>query len=396
MTVHEDLPTQYHQQDTDYYCGAACAQMVLQQCGVGLLGQAGLYSDNNSHSTTETGWYTGPDGLTWTLNNRQSSKYFVLDALNTEDAVSRMIAWTIHHYRVSPVAMVFGSAHWVVVRGYTASAEPGSSGDVGYTISGFDINNPDPPTPTPGPPPPHSAGDVCGTGGSRGVADEHVSYSTWRTDYMTGIPGGHWAGKFVAVCDPEPPPRQHPETQEPREREFDGERLLEPELAAELSRRGLERAGLLERDVWRRALDNTALGRPVLVQRLDRNDTFYWIVPQERDGIATAAVTVDARFGDYKQARALPEPQGTALVLQGEDAVREAVYGTVHQLPGRRGELTIRPDLACISDHWVWRPCRESLSPFYPFKLISYGAYRLYLRSDGRIFTRLTVGERGI
>ena len=147
MTVHEDLPTQYHQQDTDYYCGAACAQMVLQQCGVGLLGQAGLYSDNNSHSTTETGWYTGPDGLTWTLNNRQSSKYFVLDALNTEDAISRMIAWTIHHYRVSPVAMVFGSAHWVVVRGYTASAEPGSSGDVGYTISGFDINNPDPQNP---------------------------------------------------------------------------------------------------------------------------------------------------------------------------------------------------------------------------------------------------------
>jgi hypothetical protein len=44
----------------------------------------------------------------------------------------------------------------------------------------------------------------------------------------------------------------------------------------------------------------------------------------------------------------------------------------------------------------VWRPCRESLSPFYPFKLVSYGAHRLYLRSDGQIFTRLTVGERGI
>jgi hypothetical protein len=91
MTIHEDLPTQYHQQDTDYYCGAATAQMVLQQCGAGILGQVGLYNDNHSHSTAESGWYTAPDGLTWTMNNRQSSKYFVLDALATEDAISRMI-----------------------------------------------------------------------------------------------------------------------------------------------------------------------------------------------------------------------------------------------------------------------------------------------------------------
>jgi len=26
-----------HQQDTDYYCGAACAQMVLESIGAGLL-----------------------------------------------------------------------------------------------------------------------------------------------------------------------------------------------------------------------------------------------------------------------------------------------------------------------------------------------------------------------
>ena len=30
--AHQDLPVPYHQQDTDYYCGAACAQMVLRSC----------------------------------------------------------------------------------------------------------------------------------------------------------------------------------------------------------------------------------------------------------------------------------------------------------------------------------------------------------------------------
>ena len=46
MTVH-DLATQYHQQDTDYYCGAATAHMALRQCGAGILGQVGLYNDNH-------------------------------------------------------------------------------------------------------------------------------------------------------------------------------------------------------------------------------------------------------------------------------------------------------------------------------------------------------------
>ena len=87
-----------------------------------------------------------------------------------------------------PVAMVYGSAHWIVVRGYQASAAPASSGDGTYSITAFDVNNPWPPTPMPGPPPPHAAGDVCGSGGTRGVADEHISYATWQTDYMTGIP----------------------------------------------------------------------------------------------------------------------------------------------------------------------------------------------------------------
>lgn len=396
MTVHEDLPTVYHQQDTDYYCGAACAQMVLDQCGQGLLGQAGLYSDNHSHSTAESGWYTAPDGLRWTLNNRQSGRYFVLDALDTEDAISRMIAWTVHHYRVSPVAMVYGSDHWIVVRGYTATDAPTSSGDVGYSISGFDVNNPWPPTPTPGPPPPHSSGDSCGTGGTRGVADEHISITQWRDTYMTGIPSGYWGGKYVAVCDPEPPPTRHPERQEGDDRHREGEELVTWRRAADLALRAVEQVGLTERKEWRAALEGAELiGRPQLVQRLDRVDDFYWIVPCGRGEQVTSVVNIDARFGTYLQARALPKGGHPALLTLDDKEIEDHVYGGTHELPGRLGELRLRPNIACISRNWVWRPCRESLSPYYPFKLISYGAYRLYLRSDGRIFTRLTDG-RGI
>lgn len=63
MPTTENLAVSYHQQDTDYYCGAACAQMVLDSLGAGLLDQNQLYNDNHSHSTTEAGWATAPDGL---------------------------------------------------------------------------------------------------------------------------------------------------------------------------------------------------------------------------------------------------------------------------------------------------------------------------------------------
>jgi hypothetical protein len=396
MTVTEDLGTQYHQQDTNYYCGAASAQMVLEDCGVGLLDQVGLYNDNHSHSTTESGWATGPDGLTWTLNNRQFSKYFVLDALSTEDAISRMLAWTIHHYQVAPVALVFGWQHWIVVRGFTASAAPTSSTDVSYTIDGFDVNNPWPPTPSPGPPPPHTAGDVCGTGGNRGVADEHISYTTWRDTYMTGVPGGHWVGKFVAVCDPEPPPTQHPDHQAPHRPRFDRARLIEARQAVELSDKAIEGIGLNRRDNWRKALDATKIGDPVLVQRLDRPDDFYWIVPRGRGDATTAMVSIDALSGEYMQAWAVPEAQRSTLLALDREQVSSLVVDTLHELPDLQGRLMIRPEVATISNHWVWRPCRESLSPYYPFKMVGYGDNRLYVRSDGQVFTSLTTTDRGI
>ena len=127
MPTTENLAVSYHQQDTDYYCGAACAQMVLDSLGAGLLDQNQLYNDNHSHSTTEAGWATAPDGLQWTMHNYEppapagpphyGSYDFVLFALDTEDAISRKIVWTLHHYQAAPIAMVYGWQHWIVVRG---------------------------------------------------------------------------------------------------------------------------------------------------------------------------------------------------------------------------------------------------------------------------------------
>lgn len=407
MAVQEDLQVPYHQQDTSYYCGAACAQMVIASpnVGGGLLDQDDLYADNHNHSLQDGGaWATGPDGLQWTMNDRRPPGFggwYALYALNSEDALSRKLVWTIHHYQVAPIALVFGSAHWIVVRGFDASDVPASSSDTTYSITAFDVNNPWPPVPSLynpalGAPPPHGGTDGCGTGGNRGIANEHITYATWQSTYMTGVDFGHWNGKFVAVCDPDPPATQLGRVAE-RPKRFDGRKLISPKQAIESVLGGLDRFGLRKRQDWARALDGTSAGEPMLVQRLDRVDSYYYIVPLEQSKRrAAAAARVDARFGDYQHAISLPE-SGTAILpqLSREEALKLVLDRRI-DLPDRAGRLVVRDEAFCLAPVLVWKPCRESLSPFYPFYLFTIGGHSIYVRTDGQIFTHLHEDDHGI
>jgi hypothetical protein len=413
MSVSENLSVSYHQQDTNYYCGAACAQMVLDSVAAGLLDQDQLYSDNHSHSTTESGWSTGPDGLRWTLNNYAppapagpphfGAYNFTLFALANEDAISRKIVWTIHHYNVAPVALVYHSQHWIVVRGYTASAAPANGGDTSYSISSFDVNNPWPPTPSASnpllaPPPPHANGtDGCGGGGTRGIVNENISYTAWQNTYMTGASGGFWDGKFVAVCDPEPPAEGRGRVSPPLlESLQDRGRLIRGEQAVERAKKALEAYGLSERRLIGETLARATFGEPLLVQRLDLADTFYYVVPVREGERVPLAVAIDARNGDYLQSAVHSEREGSLFTIAPRQEIAKSIIGTRVELPDFRGRLQIRPEAVCHYPTLVWRPCRESLSPFFPFYLFTVGNEQIYVRTDGKIFSRLHSTDRGI
>lgn len=413
MPVTENLAVSYHQQDTDYYCGGACAQMVLDSLGAGLLDQTQLYNDNHSHSTTESGWATAPDGLQWTMHNYEPPAPagpphygyydFVLFALDSEDAISRKIVWTIHYYQAAPIAMVYGSQHWIVVRGYSASAAPANISDTSYSIDSFDVNNPWPPTPSASnaslaPPPPHTDGtDGCGTGGDRGIVNENISYTAWQNTYMTGIPSGHWAGKFVSVADPSAPPSERGA----RSRslldplEYKG-RLLHSEQVVRRAEQGLKAYGLAEREPYGRVLTRAKFEEPILVQRLDLPDTFYYIVPVRESERVPLAVAIDAKTGLYLQSAVHTGRKGSLFTLRSQKDVAKSILGSTVELPNWRGRIPIRAEAFCQFPTLVWKPCRESLSPFYPFHLFTVGSERIYVRSDGAIFTELHVTDRGI
>jgi hypothetical protein len=202
----------YHQQDNhgaDSFCGAASAQMVLASIGSGMIGQDVLFTHSRAHGVLDphVDWDTAPDGLTATLNQLKPAGFpydFTLWDLPSEDAIGRKLCWSIHQYRIAPIALIMGGTHWVVVVGYTASDAPTSAEDTSYNIESFDIFDPWPPTSSGGHPPPHSTdgSDLCGTGSNRG--NEHGKL-VWGVDHLTVLEFGHWEGKILAIGDPDSP-----------------------------------------------------------------------------------------------------------------------------------------------------------------------------------------------
>lgn len=400
----------YHNQDTNIYCGAAAAMMILAEIGVPYsdLDQDDLYTDNHDHNAKSTGWATDPYGLEWTLDHRRPTGtlgYTVYDPTNEAEG-TRKIVHTLHRYGVSPAVLVFGCQHWVVVPGVQTDVEPVPGAN--YVVEGLWIHNPVHHAGSP--PPPHDATDACGSGGTLGTGNDYVTYIGWQTNYFTGCnyddPDGH--DQYISVCDPE-----EPEIMLPRMRELrylaDGRRFLAPEQAIEFSEVGIKEYELREDKRVIAALQNASPFRPVPVVRLDRPNTYYYLVPwKSKEGI-TAFTQVDARFGIFHGLNLQEKPTRQEFISR--DDVLERLAYKRFEIPNpafspkycenkllynailesqNQSRLIFYPEAAAISPTLVWRPCQESYSPYLPFYQCTIGERMIYVRVDGEIFTHLT------
>jgi hypothetical protein len=393
MAWTKNTGTGYHQQDTDYYCGGATAQMILDSIGAGLLDQNVLYASNHSHNT-QPGWATDPDGLAYTLRHYKPPAFtntFVVYAKDTELEGSQKIVYTLWKYNVSTGTLVFGCAHWIAVRGVSCDVEPVPGAT--YTINGFWINNPWPPSPSfynpaAAPPPPHSGADGCGTGGNRGIANEYVVYDpTWKDTYLTGCDvWGVGHKQYVSVVDPEPP--KLGELSMKRE-EFwaKGDRLIESDEAMGLVFKGIDRHDLYQDELFAKALQGAQPIRPILVQRLDLPDTFYYLVPMARKRAVTAMLSIDGLYGNFRGGQVFVEPLRQPFV--DRESVIKKVLSQPIELGEKLGKLIIREGAFCFYPIMVWRPCEESRSPYYPFYMITVGSRSIYIGYDGTIYPEL-------
>ena len=158
--------------------------------------------------------------------------------------------------------------------------------------------------------------------------------------------------------------------------------IITPEEAVLGAVAGFERYGLLADPEWKRLLV-PFLGRqairPLLVRRLDAKDPtrryYYLVAFGESPSSIGAAARVHAISGEYQEATAIPQTErrwGGVAAEWGIDPLK-AAPGTVD-----------------VSQALVWKPCEESGSPFYPFRVMTIDGRLRYVRIDGEAFDTLT------
>lgn len=139
------------------------------------------------------------------------------------------------------------------------------------------------------------------------------------------------------------------------------------------------------------ALHSAAPKLPALVQRIDRKDAYYFIVPFNIASRETARFIIDGFTGKLTEASGVTESDKS---LSRYVSSREALdrMATVRAASKMKWQFEFRRELVGLHPVLVWKPCRQSASPFLPFHQFSVGSSLVYLRVDGQLFSELKTG----
>ena len=141
------------------------------------------------------------------------------------------------------------------------------------------------------------------------------------------------------------------------------------------------------------ALHSAEPKSPTLVQRIDRKDAYYFIVPFTIGSRETARFIIDGFGGKLTEisgvtesSKSLPRYVSPQEALDRMFTARAAAKKMKWEFEFRREHVGLHPVL-------VWKPCRQSASPFLPLHQFSVGSSLVYLRVDGQLFSELKTGK---
>ena len=120
--------------------------------------------------------------------------------------------------------------------------------------------------------------------------------------------------------------------------------------------------------------------RPLLVEHLDDARGAYYLVPWNSSHGIELIVRLNASNGEFLGLSELAEPH-MSVFLSADDAEQQA-----------RASL---PGFDFGRPRCVWRPCRQSTTPYRPFFELPYEGGKVYVDMDGVVHERLTPLGRG-
>jgi hypothetical protein len=344
----KNIDTPYYTQDTSYHCGPASAQMVLDSDNLGIFvtPQSDIYNYIHARNICG-GWASDPEGLKDGLNHYAAgAAWFTWFAPASQDDGNNKLAYTIDHYGVPPIALINGSAHWVVVRGAFTSDQPSTS--PAYDIYGFYVNDP-------------------WYGATSLGENRYIDIRTWNDDIFTG---GSWCGapggpRFISVVDPDPPTKaelSYPAMLERRPYVYKAEEIQT--LAEAFMEKMVASKTLAEHfnPETIKKLSMATVGTPKLVRRLDRKSDAFYTVPLIPEGgrkrsLVQGVLLFDAYRGQFKELSAVKEAVTHRLVDDKEYALK-VFHNTFDRLRNDVEKIT--------SFERVWAPSEQSRSPFHP------------------------------
>ena len=388
------LDVRFHQQDETNFCGDACLEMILNFMTGTDFDQDSLDSEIHKRRSVDNGtWASAPDQLATALTCLKPESFptsIVVTPVTSKEALTAKVAWSIYNYKL-PSIVLFNSSHWVIAYGFESTVAPVGSTDIHCPISSIYVKNPTEVPSRATPPPPHNSSDLCGTSIVRGLMNENLPIADWYSNLAPVTIGTTWLRKFVVISDPDPAdasPRRRG-TKKIRQ----NERLLTP---AEAQTHAAALRIMNPLDGWTGKLSDGVAGQPWLVQRLDEQDSYYYTIPMFYGNSAPAILNVDAKSGELLRAGWTASPENNAIdgLNFGAEWARSKLLGQEIDL-GRKGRITVREEAFSLYPPLVWRPCKESLSPFLPFFLANIGGHQIYLRVDGQIFTKLRNNDFG-
>ncbi len=205
---------------------------------------------------------------------------------------------------------------------------------------------------------------------------------------MTPVPLGIKAGSFIGIGDADPPA----ETQD-MPHDVDDDWVSDTDAIKELAVNGLDATGQNRRAQWIAALEGSVVSDPFLVQREDFDSPrFYAIVPFRRGENVPVLVLVDVHgAGGIAGTVAVPDGSTHFSTIVDFDTIQQSYVGRTETIGGV--DYTLEAD--DLYEFLVWRPCVESLSPYWPFYRFDVGGQgsgvKVYVRIDGEVFTELHV-----
>ena len=364
MSVPKRVPITQYQQRLSTLCAPACAEMVYSSLGVMPADMIDQFALNHVAKVVPGPLALGnPLGLATALEKLAPKPFpakIGVTPAATPDVASGNIVDALYALGVPVPVLVEECSHWIAVHGVDTNVVPAPG--TPYQIDAFWFHDPAdealiPPT---GP-------------------EHHVPYQDWLNTWLTGC--GKFPDPFIIVAGAGPAPAG-----DLRPMQFekpDSPHLISPAAATEFALRGLGSYGL---ERYRLTDQDAYDSEPAqLVQRTDRVDEFFYLVPLRWHSGPYTVVRVDAQLGTYLGAQF-----GRAnFRYVDHEQLTERLDGVA--IEADDFSALLRPGTYDVHPTLVWRPSIESPSPYHPVYQVNVGDKTVYSDPEARVYPGLTV-----